>query len=193
MLAQVLGDPVDGVVGGDVERQRGAADLGRGLAERLARARSTSTHDHAGAVAGEHLGDGGADAARRAGHQRDLAVQRLVPVGGRRGVGRTDAEHLAVDVGRLGRTAGTAASTRARSRPAWRRGTGRPAPTVAPRRISLPSERVKPSSARCAIRSCDAARLLRRGADDDDAARRAEVAQQRREELVAGPSGLRAR
>ena len=56
--------------------------------------------------------------------------------------------------------------------------------TVAPRRSSLPSERVKPSSARCAIRSCDAAGFLGRGADDDDAPRRAEVAQQRGEELV---------
>ena len=64
--------------------------------------------------------------------------------------------------------------------------------TVAPRRISLPSERVNPSSARCAIRSCNAAGFLRRRADDDDPPARAEIAQQRGEELVQRlePGGL---
>ena len=59
--------------------------------------------DDLGAVAGEHLGDGGADAAGRAGDDRDLAVQRLVPVGRWGGVGGPDVEHLAVDVCRLRR------------------------------------------------------------------------------------------
>ncbi|CKN73707.1 Uncharacterised protein [Mycobacterium tuberculosis] len=56
-----------------------------------------------GAVASEHLGDGCADAAGRAGHNGDLAVQRLLPVGRRCGIVRPDREDLAVDVGRLGR------------------------------------------------------------------------------------------
>ena len=100
MLAQVFGDPVDGVGGGHIEGQRGAAHLGRGDPERFVGAFYVDA-DHLRAVAGEHLGDGGADAAGGAGHDGDLAVEGLVPVGGRGGIGRTDAEHLPVDVGRL--------------------------------------------------------------------------------------------
>ena len=101
VLADVRGDAVDRVVGGDVERQRGAADLGGGLGQRVCRALDVD-RDHLRAVAREHLGDRRADAARGTGHDRDLAVQRLVPVGRRRGVGGADVENLAVDVGRLG-------------------------------------------------------------------------------------------
>ncbi len=102
VLAQVLGDAVDRVGRGDVERQRGAADLRRRLGQRLGGLFDVDQHDLR-AVAGEHLGDLGADAPRGTGDQRDLAVERLVPVGGRHRVGGADVEHLAVDVGGLGR------------------------------------------------------------------------------------------
>ena len=103
VLAQVLGDPVDGVVGGDVERQRGAADLGRGLAERLGRAarrRRTTTLAPSRANTSAMVAPMPRAAPVTNG---DLAVERLVPVGGWGGVGRADVEHLAVDVGRLRR------------------------------------------------------------------------------------------
>ncbi len=97
----MFGDPVHRVRSGDVEGQRGAADLRRGLGQRFGGLVHVDQH-HLGAVAGEHLGDLGADAPRRAGHQRDLAVERLVPVRGRDRIGGADVEHLAVDVGGLG-------------------------------------------------------------------------------------------
>ena len=99
----MLGDLVDGVVGRDVQRQRGAAHLRRGLPEGIGRT-CWAFHvdaDDLGAVAREHLGDGRTDAAGGSRHDRYLAVQRLVPVGRRRRVGGADPEHLPVDVGRL--------------------------------------------------------------------------------------------
>ncbi len=102
VVAQMFGDPLDGVVGGDVERQRRAADAGGRLGQRLGGGLHVDRHD-AGPVAREHLGDRRADAARGTGHDADLAVQRPVPVGDRGGVGGADVEHLAVHVGRLGR------------------------------------------------------------------------------------------
>ena len=102
MVAQMLGDLVDGIVGGDVEPQRGATDAAGGLGQGLGGGFHVD-RDDAGPVAGEHLGDRRADAAGGAGHDGDLAVQRPVPVGRWRGVGRPDKENLAVDVRRLGR------------------------------------------------------------------------------------------
>ena len=94
-------DALDGLRCGDVERQCGAADAGSGLIEGLGRFLNIDGH-HLGAVASEHLGDGGADPARRTGHDGDHPGQRRVPVGGRRRFGGTDSEHLAVDGGRFG-------------------------------------------------------------------------------------------
>ena len=102
VLAHVFGDAVHRVGGGDVQGQRGAADLGRGLGEGLGGVGHVDGDD-LGAVAGEHLGDRGADPAGGAGDQGDLAVERAVPVRRRGGVGRADVEHLTVDVGRLRR------------------------------------------------------------------------------------------
>ena len=170
VLAQVLGDPVDGVVGRHVERQRRRADFRGGLPEILVGPLHVDGH-HAGAVAGEHLGDGRADAAGGAGHQRDLAVQRPVPVGGGRRVGRADPEDLSVDVGRL------AGQDEPQRRLEARRGGlrvggqvhqvhGGAAAQLLAQRAREPLER--------ALRDAlvTAARLLGRGADDDDAAGR---------------------
>ena len=52
-----------------------------------------------GAVAREHLGDRRADAARRAGDERDLAGERALPVLRGGSGARPDRDHLAVDVG----------------------------------------------------------------------------------------------
>src|SRR6202012_4133551 len=102
VVTQVFGDLVDGVVGGDVEPQRRAADLAGCLGERLG-GRLNVDRDDAPAVAGEHRGDGRADTAGGAGDDGDLSVQRPIPVGRRCRVRSPDVDHLAVDVGRLGR------------------------------------------------------------------------------------------
>ena len=78
-LAQVGGELVRRVLVGDVEQQRGAAELVDQLGEVVA-LRGDVDADDVGAVARQHAGDGGADAARGAGDHRDLAGQRLVPV-----------------------------------------------------------------------------------------------------------------
>ena len=171
----MFGDAVDGVVGGDVERQRGTADLGGGLGQRLGGGLDVDGH-HLGTVAGEHLGDRRADAAGRAGHHRDLAVQRPVPVGGRRRVGRADPEHLAVDIGRLRRQDEPHRGLQAR------RGRFRVGGQVHQRDGGAATQLLAQRSGealQCALRDplVDAAGLLGRGADDDHAPRRAEVAQ----------------
>ncbi len=102
MLAQMLGDPVDGVVCGDVEGQGRPTDAGGSLGQRLGGGLHVDRNDP-GPVAGEHLGDRRADTACGTGHDAHLAVQRPVPVGRRSGVGRADVEHLPVHVGRFGR------------------------------------------------------------------------------------------
>ena len=85
-------------VGGDVELQRRAADPVGDRREVLALGRDVEADD-VRAVARQHLGDRGADAARGAGDDRDLAGQRPLPVLGRvRGRG-ADADHLAGHVG----------------------------------------------------------------------------------------------
>ncbi len=139
--------------------------------------------DHLRAVAGEHLGDRRADPAGGARDDGDLAVQRPVPVGGRRGVGSPDPEHLSVDVGGLRRQQEPQRGLEAgRGRLGVRR-------QVHQRRggavAQFLAQRAGESLER-ALRDAlvHAAGLLRGGADDDDAARVAEVAQQRREELV---------
>src|SRR5699024_527013 len=64
LSALLLGGLADGggrVIGGDVDGECGAADPVRGLRELLTGRRDVGA-DHVRAVAGEHLGDGGADA-----------------------------------------------------------------------------------------------------------------------------------
>ena len=144
---------LDGVGGGDVERQRRAADPGGGLGQRLRPADSTSIATTRGAVAGEHL----RRSSRRYRARRRSRCATLPSSGRSQSAGGVSRRHRRRTPGRRRRptwpTAGTAAWIRGRWRQVWRRGTGRPATTVAPRCSSLPSDRVKPSSARCAIRS----------------------------------------
>src|SRR6185312_12677947 len=100
VLAQMRGNPVDSVVGGDVEGQRRAADTAGRLGQCLGGGVHVDRH-HAGPVTREHLGDRRADAAGGTGDDADLAVQRPVPILERGRVGGADMEHLTVDVGRL--------------------------------------------------------------------------------------------
>ena len=100
-LAQVVHDRGRRTVSRDVGLQRFAADAVGHLGERLALLRHVEAY-HLGAVARERLGDRLADAARRACDQRDLAVERLLPVGGRLHSAGADAHHLCVDVCGLG-------------------------------------------------------------------------------------------
>ena len=107
----------------------------------------TSRQIDVGAVAREHLGDRGADAARGAGHERDLAGQRALPVL-RRGRDRlADLDRPGRPRTRSGRRAGSAASTRGCPRRRARRARAGPSRRA---RSSLAAERTKPSSARWA-------------------------------------------
>jgi hypothetical protein len=95
----VLEDAGAGVLGRDVELQRGAADgVGR-PGEPLAGRRDVDAHDRR-AVARERAGDRRADPARGARDDRDLALERAlrheVDVRGR-GVRRTHRQQLPVD------------------------------------------------------------------------------------------------
>ena len=103
------------------------------------------------AVAREHVGDRRADPARGAGDERDLAVQRPLPVERRRlATGSPIAHDLAGDVGRARR------EQEAQRRVELVLGAGLDVDELdgrAARAISLPSERVKPSSARWAVAS----------------------------------------
>ena len=164
-------------------------DLGGRLGERLGGLLDVDRH-HLRAVAGEHLGDLGADAAGGAGDQRDLAVQRLVPVGGRHGVLRVDVEHLRVDVGRLPRQ-----QEAQRGLQAGRRGLGVGGQVDQPdggAALQLLAERAGEALERALGDALvDAGRLLRGGADDDDAAAGADVAQHRGEEVAQRLEALR--
>ena len=83
------------------------------LGQRLAGRREVDG-DHVRAVAGQHLGDRGADAARRAGDHGDLAGQRLVPVLRRRAASAAPSSVPAArrrrPTGRTGRSAAADAS-----------------------------------------------------------------------------------
>ena len=101
-LEQVLGDLRRRIVVGDVERERGATELARGPLELLGHRRHVDAN-HVGAVAGEDLRDGGADAAGGAGDERDLAGERPIPVDLRhRALGGRDPNHLADTYADLG-------------------------------------------------------------------------------------------
>ena len=182
MLAHVLRDPVHRVVGGDVERQRRPADFGGGL-RRGPRLRPLH-------VDGSRWRRHGRTPRRWS--RRYRAPHRSPPRSCRRAgvpvLGRGRRPRRPGTPGRRRRrtspTAGTAASTRVRSRPASRRPTDTPAFTVAPRAVSLPSERVNPSSARCAMRSSTLPVSSGVVPTTTIATRGPEVAQQRSEELV---------
>ena len=81
------------VRGGQVELQRGALELVGDPGQVLAGGGHVEA-DHVRAVAGEHRGDRGADATGRAGDDRGLADQRLVPVLGDVDGGRADPDDL---------------------------------------------------------------------------------------------------
>ena len=73
-----LGELVGGVGRGDVQGEGRAADLVRGLRQRLAGGRDVGADD-VRAVAGEDLGDGRADTAGRTGDDGDLARRAACP------------------------------------------------------------------------------------------------------------------
>ena len=139
--------------------------------------------DDASAVAGEHLGDGCADAAGGAGHDGDLAVQRPVPVGRWRGIGRPDIEDLPVDVGRLGRQDESQGGFQARRggfgvrRQVHQRHGGAVAHFLAQRAGEALQRALRDPLV-------GAGGLVGRGADHHDARAVAQVAQHRREEVV---------
>ena len=141
---------------------------------------------HRGAVAGEHLGDRRADPAGRSGDDGDLAGQWPVPVCGAGGVGRTDVEHLTVDVGGLGRED----EAHGRLQPGGRRfglrrevhqGDGGAAAQFLGQRAG---ETLQGALGDVLV---GAGGLLRGGADDDDPRAGRQIAQQRCEELVESP------
>ena len=96
MLTQVFADAVDGLGGGHAS-VNAVAPTFSAVWGALRRPPPSFDDHHAGAVTCEDLRMVGADAARRAGNQHDFSVQWPIPVGGRRGVGSTHVEHLAVD------------------------------------------------------------------------------------------------
>ncbi len=101
--AKLLGDPLRRVLGGDVEAERLAVDRAGHRAQVVGGLRDVEADD-LGAVAGEGVGDRGADPARGAGDQRHLAVERALPVDlRRRRDAGADPDDLAGDVGRAGR------------------------------------------------------------------------------------------
>ncbi len=182
MLAQVLGDLVDGVGGGDVEPQRGAPHPAGRLGQRLG-GRFDVDRDDARTVAGEHLGDRRADAAGRARHDGDLAVQRPFPITRRCGVRLPDVEHLAVHVRRLGRQDEPHGRFQAR-----RSGFGvrrqvhqRDRAAVAQLLAQRAGKALQRALGDALVRAGGA---VGRGADHRHAGRVAQVAQQRGEELV---------
>ncbi len=152
----VLGDPLGRVLAGDVEGEVVAAQL-LGDSLQLAGRLGYVDAEDPRAVAVQHPGDLLADAAAGPGDQRDLALERARPVGDLLGsvscAVAADPDDLAGDVGGLGGEQEAAGSRRAPPGGRAPRRRRRRAATVPPRPISLPSERVKPSSARWATRS----------------------------------------
>ena len=125
-------------------------------ASRSSRERRHVEADDVRAVARERRGDRRADAAGGAGDERDAPGQRALQIDRRRAPRRRRRpHHLAGDVGRARR------EQEAQRRGQAVLGAGRDADELhgrSRRAISLPSERVKPSSARCAVASRGLAR-----------------------------------
>ena len=95
---EVAGDQPGRVGGRDVGGERGAADLA-GQPLEVGGERRDVEADDVGAVAGEHSRDLGADPARGAGDERDLAGERPIPVELGTAIGGRDPDDLAGDVG----------------------------------------------------------------------------------------------
>ena len=189
VLAEVGGDLLDGIGRGDIQRQRRPADPRCGLIEGL-RGIFDIDGDHVCAVAGEHLGDGGPDPAGRAGDDPHLAGQWSVPVGGSRGAGGTDPEHLSVYVGGLG---GQNEPHRRLAPRCARRGGGGDVDQCGGGPVAqLLGERAGEALERSlGDVLADVADLIRGAAQHDDPGRRPEVAQQWREELEQPPQAGR--
>ena len=94
----MLRDPAPGVVGGDVELQRGSADLVGHRGQRITGRRDVDG-DHRRAVAREGPRDGRADAPSRAGHDDHPTVERTIRQRVLR-LGGPDPPRLAVHEGR---------------------------------------------------------------------------------------------
>ena len=101
-LECVLGELGAGIGSGDVDRQRGAADLVGGGRQRFT-GRWDVSGDDVGAVAREYLGNGGADTAGGTGDHGNLAGQWLVPAGRGDRIFLVDADDLGVHERRLSR------------------------------------------------------------------------------------------
>ncbi len=97
---QFLGDAARRVRRGNVQRQAQAVEGGQGLAQHALFLRPVDA-DHARAFARQGGGDGGTDAARRAGDHRNLAAQRQGEILQRPGRGerRRQRQHLTGDEG----------------------------------------------------------------------------------------------
>ena len=136
------GDPRRGVDRGHVEQQLSTAEPGHHLAQSFCRLRDVDAEDGR-AVPGERVGDRGADTASRAGHQGDLAGQRALRVVADQGPVPTRATWPSTyaDLGERKKRSVESSCSCASGATYTRL-------TVAPRLTSLPSERVKPSSAR---------------------------------------------
>ncbi len=175
-VGEALGDLRRRVGVGDVELDRLAAERARGhalsvLGERRARRAPTTSAPSRASVVRDRL----ADPARGAGDERDLAGERAAPSRARarwRPPGRSGppGRRRRPSAARAGSAASSRSASSAPGGDVARAGRSRRAPT------SLPSERVKPSSARWAVALARRAGLGGRRAEHDRPARSAPAA-----------------
>jgi hypothetical protein len=102
-VGELGGDSLGRVLGGDIELDRAAAERVRDGLQVGRRLRDVEADD-GGAVAGQGVGDRGADPSRGAGDQCGLALERALPIDlGKRRYALADADDLAGDIGRARR------------------------------------------------------------------------------------------
>ena len=189
MFAQMRRDSLDGIGCGDVECQGSAADSSRGVGQRVGCLLDID-RDNPGTIAGEYLSDRGTDPPGRTGDDSHLPGQWCGPVGGCGGLGDTDPEHLAVDIGGLG---GEDESHRRFASGGTRVGARRNIDQCDGRSALHFFGQGAGESLKCSLRDAftGVVHLIGRAAQDDETSRWPEVAQQWGEELEQTPQAGR--